>query len=125
MVAQTTISPAQVNGITNGHTLKGKAVKSKNQLRRLKQKQKKASQVCHHVRLNIVFSNLLSFQPSANGNETDTEDGGKSEMAESLSSDSNVEYVPEQLDVQGSALEAFSDVFARFQLPPDESSVRR
>ncbi|KAJ3937280.1 MAG: DUF382-domain-containing protein [Lentinula lateritia] len=104
MVAQTTISPAQVNGITNGHTLKGKAVKSKNQLRRLKQKQKKAS------------------QPSANGNETDTEDGGKSEMAESLSSDSNVEYVPEQLDVQGSALEAFSDVFARFQLPPDESS---
>ena len=38
--------------------------------------------------------------------------------------DGNVEYVPEQLDVQGSALEAFSDVFARFQLPPDDSTVR-
>jgi splicing factor 3B subunit 2 len=36
----------------------------------------------------------------------------------------NVEYVPEQLDVKGSTLEAFSDVFARFQLPPDESTVR-
>lgn len=35
----------------------------------------------------------------------------------------NVEYVSEQLDVKGSALEAFSDVFARFQLPPEESSV--
>lgn len=36
----------------------------------------------------------------------------------------NVEYVSEQLDIQGTALEAFSDIFARFQLPPDESSVR-
>jgi splicing factor 3B subunit 2 len=36
----------------------------------------------------------------------------------------NVEYVPEQLDLKGPALEAFSDVFARFQLPPDESLVR-
>jgi splicing factor 3B subunit 2 len=46
------------------------------------------------------------------------------ESNEPLSSSSNVEYVPEQLNVQGSALEAFSDVFARFQLPPDESLVR-
>lgn len=35
----------------------------------------------------------------------------------------NVEYVPEPLD--DTALEAFSDVFARFQLPPEESLVRR
>lgn len=35
-----------------------------------------------------------------------------------------VEYVSEQLDVKGPALEAFSDVFARFQAPPDSSSVR-
>ncbi|KAJ7050504.1 hypothetical protein C8F01DRAFT_1178597 [Mycena amicta] len=34
----------------------------------------------------------------------------------------NVEYVPEQFDANGSVLEAFSDVFARFQLPPEESS---
>ena len=36
----------------------------------------------------------------------------------------NVEYVSEPLDVKGPALEAFSDVFARFQLPPDASTVR-
>ena len=36
----------------------------------------------------------------------------------------NVEYVSEQLDVKGAALEAFSDVFARFQAPPDSSAVR-
>lgn len=38
--------------------------------------------------------------------------------------DQNVEYVSEQLDVKGSVLEAFSDVFARFQLPPDTHTVR-
>ena len=37
---------------------------------------------------------------------------------------SEVEYVSEQLDVNGAALEAFSDVFARFQAPPESSSVR-
>lgn len=35
-----------------------------------------------------------------------------------------VEYVSESLDVEGAAFEAFSDVFARFQLPPDEHAVR-
>jgi len=34
-----------------------------------------------------------------------------------------VEYVFEQLDLTEAALGAFSDVFARFQLPPEESSV--
>jgi hypothetical protein len=38
--------------------------------------------------------------------------------------DVNVEYVSEQLDIKGSALEAFSDVFARFQTSANESSVR-
>lgn len=37
---------------------------------------------------------------------------------------SNVVYVSEQLDVKDAALEAFSDVFARFQLPSDEDTVR-
>lgn len=37
--------------------------------------------------------------------------------------DVSVEYVSEQLDVSGAGLEAFSDVFARFQLPPDEPTV--
>jgi splicing factor 3B subunit 2 len=38
--------------------------------------------------------------------------------------DLDVEYVSEQLDVKDTTLEAFSDVFARFQLPRDEYSVR-
>lgn len=36
----------------------------------------------------------------------------------------SVEYVPEPLEVKDPALEAFSDVFARFQLPRDDSAVR-
>ena len=36
----------------------------------------------------------------------------------------NVEYVSEQLEVKGTALEAFSDVFARFQPPPESTTVR-
>ena len=36
---------------------------------------------------------------------------------------SNVEYVSEQLDLNDASLEAFADVFARFQFPPEESSV--
>jgi splicing factor 3B subunit 2 len=35
-----------------------------------------------------------------------------------------VEYVSEQLDLKGAALEAFSDVFARFQFEPEDSQVR-
>ena len=37
----------------------------------------------------------------------------------------NVEYVSEQLEADGSAMEAFSDVFARFQLPPESPTVRK
>lgn len=36
----------------------------------------------------------------------------------------NVEYVVEQLDVSDPALEAFSDIFAKFQAPADSSEVR-
>ena len=35
----------------------------------------------------------------------------------------SVEYVSEPLEVKDPALEAFSDVFARFQLPSDEKTV--
>jgi hypothetical protein len=45
MVASTAVLSAQVNSGTNGHAVKAKGIKSKNQLRRLKQKQKKVSQV--------------------------------------------------------------------------------
>lgn len=38
--------------------------------------------------------------------------------------DDNVEYVVEQLDVKDPALEAFSDIFAKFQARTDFSEVR-
>ena len=34
-----------------------------------------------------------------------------------------VEYVSEPLDLNDASLGAFADVFARFQFPPEESSV--
>lgn len=74
----------------------GKAIKSKNQLRRLKAKQKKL-------------------------NGTPEEKIVKKEQEHTVDS-SNVVYVSEQLDVKDAALEAFSDVFARFQLPSDEDT---
>ncbi|KAF9462711.1 DUF382-domain-containing protein [Collybia nuda] len=100
MVAQ--ITP-MVNGIAENAKIKanGKAIKSKNQLRRLKQKQKKVEAV-------TTVCNGTDENVSPNKVEEDVE--------------SNVVYVSEQLDVKGAALEAFSDVFARFQLPPEETS---
>ena len=37
----------------------------------------------------------------------------------------DVEYVFEQLDIKGSGFEEFADVLARFQQPPEATSVRR
>ncbi|KAJ6474587.1 hypothetical protein C8R47DRAFT_1143677 [Mycena vitilis] len=93
MVAQTSSQP---NGV--------KAIKSKNQLRRLKLKQRKAT----------VVENP---RPNTDGATESTD-------AMNVDDDDNVEYVSEQLDANGSVLEAFSDVFARFQLPPEESAGR-
>lgn len=36
----------------------------------------------------------------------------------------NFEYVSEPLDIKDPALEAFSDVFARFKPPPESALVR-
>ncbi|KIL59014.1 hypothetical protein M378DRAFT_85682 [Amanita muscaria Koide BX008] len=99
MVAQVAV----VNGDLKSN-LNGK-VKSKNQLRRLKAKQKRV----------------------LNGTQDSTEEDvdSKMEIEDDESGDSvHVEYVSEQLDVKGTALEAFSDVFARFQLPPEEESTQ-
>ncbi|KAJ7918973.1 DUF382-domain-containing protein [Mycena leptocephala] len=94
MVAQPSSQP---NGV--------KAIKSKNQLRRLKQKQRRVVAV-------------EKPPQDANG-------GTESADAMNVDDDDNVEYVSEQLDANGSVLEAFSDVFARFQLPPEESAQDR
>ncbi|KAL6301823.1 hypothetical protein BKA93DRAFT_861975 [Sparassis latifolia] len=86
--------------ITNGVKAHPK-IKSKNQLRRLKQKQKKVEE--------------KTASPETNGEDVKMEDGDQFQ---------NVEYVSEQLDVKGAALEAFSDVFARFQPPLETASSR-
>jgi len=105
-----------VNGDTESLKKYGKMVKSKNQLRRLKQKQKKQT-VC--LSGCQVFY-LLTLQQEKGKGDSNTRD--PSEELESM--DGQVEYVAEQLDLSEAGLEAFSDVFARFQLPPEESSVR-
>ncbi|KAF5378343.1 hypothetical protein D9615_008709 [Tricholomella constricta] len=97
MVAQ--VSPL-VNGVIEDTSAKanGKAIRSKNQLRRLKAKQKKTE---------------------ASTNDTEEKPAQNKEHAVQPA---NVVYVSEQLDVKGTPLEAFADVFARFQPPPDETS---
>ncbi|TCD70283.1 hypothetical protein EIP91_004184 [Steccherinum ochraceum] len=89
------------NGI-NGVNGASKKIKSKNQLRRLKAKQKKAED---------------KDKPETNGDALKV-----AREDDDVQQPQNVEYVSEQLDVKGAALEAFSDVFARFQLPPESSS---
>ncbi|KAI0807861.1 DUF382-domain-containing protein [Fomes fomentarius] len=85
----------------NGIKANGK-IKSKNQLRRLKAKQKKAE---------------AETVKDVNGQHDEDIEMEKVEPQ-------NVEYVSEQLDVKDPALEAFSNVFARFQLPPETATVR-
>ncbi len=41
-----------------------------------------------------------------------------------LASNITAEYVSEEPDVKGTGFELFADVFARFQLPPEETPVR-
>ncbi|KAI6010282.1 hypothetical protein EDC04DRAFT_2871259 [Pisolithus marmoratus] len=85
---------ATVNGINATSTTNGKAIKSKNQLRRLKAKQKKAA--------------ATSEVPSGTND-------GRMKREEAHDDEENVEYVVEQLDVQDPTLEIFSDIFAKFQ----------
>lgn len=58
-------------------------------------------------------------------NESDAEtDVSMVEVKQEESQMDRVEYVAEQLDVNGSSMEAFSEVFARFKLPAEETAVR-
>ncbi|KAI6043321.1 hypothetical protein EDC04DRAFT_2957623 [Pisolithus marmoratus] len=89
---------ATVNGINATSTTNGKAIKSKNQLRRLKAKQKKAS--------------AAAEAPSGTND-------GRMKREQAYDDEENVEYVVEQLDVQDPTLEIFSDIFAKFQVVPE------
>lgn len=55
---------------------------------------------------------------TGNGADGNLKEGVKKEEEE----ESFVEYVPERLDVNEWSIEAFSDVFARFQLPEEEEN---
>ena len=117
MVAQIDVAPA-----ANGTNANGK-IKSRNQLRRLKHKLKK---VVRRPRPSLTFdcaseTFLKQIKDDSQTNIDETE--AKMEIDDDMDL-ANVEYVSEQLDIKGPALEAFSDVFARFQPPPEEITVR-
>jgi splicing factor 3B subunit 2 len=109
----------------NGVNGASKKLKSKNQLRRQKAKQKKAA--AERVRgcsFNIHSSphTNAGLKEESNGHPTSkvvikTEEDHQQESE-------NVEYVSEQLDLKGAALEAFSEVFSRFQFDPEDTPVR-
>ncbi|KZT18090.1 DUF382-domain-containing protein [Neolentinus lepideus HHB14362 ss-1] len=104
-----TLADSQTNGINgiNGHVDSKISAKhlSKNQLRRARLKQKKAQ-----------------AQQQPNGNTAEYESDVQMKEEEEEQKPSNA-YVPEPLDVKDPSLEAFSNVFARFQLPPEENDV--
>ncbi|QRV75430.1 splicing factor 3B subunit 2 [Ceratobasidium sp. AG-Ba] len=86
---------------TNGVSKPGAKAKSKNQLRRAKNKLKK-----ENGEPKVKF-------------ETASDRG----MSVDEQSDADVEYVSEALDVKAPGLDAFSDVFARFQAPAQSSTA--
>jgi splicing factor 3B subunit 2 len=105
-----------LNGL-NGTSSESKKAKSRNQLRRQKAKQKKAA--------TQVW---LLFNPSTPAHYPRdvqaTPDLKLKKEEDDHQEYENVEYVSEQLDLKGAALEAFSDVFARFQYDPEDRPVR-
>jgi splicing factor 3B subunit 2 len=103
-----------LNGL-NGASTESKRTRSRNQLRRQKAKLKKATA---HVRPS--FYNLVHYRRDTKAVAPDV----SVKKEDDIQRIENVEYVSEQLDVKGAALEAFSDVFARFQFEPEDSTVR-
>jgi splicing factor 3B subunit 2 len=111
-----------VNGIATNSNTNGKAIKSKNQLRRAKAKEKKALaaqttpvRLISHLGRKISAIELWLQELNGNHDAVKEEEDGPVGI---------VEYVIEQLDVKDPALEAFSDIFARFQTPQDHAEVR-
>ncbi|KAG9047492.1 hypothetical protein FS837_002138 [Tulasnella sp. UAMH 9824] len=94
------------NGLSNG-TAPIKA-KTKNQYKRLKSKQRKAAIASSRE----SSAAATGYESAVSEMETDNE-----------GLEPAVEYVPEALDVQP-GMEAFSDVFARFQLPSESEAVK-
>lgn len=95
--------PTAVNGIATTSNANGKAIKSKNQLRRAKAKEKKVLAAQTTPELNGISDTVKQEEDGSFG---------------------NVEYVIEQLDVKDPALVVFSDIFARFQAPQDYAEAK-
>jgi splicing factor 3B subunit 2 len=108
----------------NGVNGASKKLKSKNQLRRQKAKQKKAAERVRGCSFNIRSS------PHTNAGLKEESDGHPTPKVviktdeDHQQESENVEYVSEQLDLKGAALEAFSEVFSRFQFDPEDTPVR-
>ena len=117
--------PTAVNGITATFDTNTKAIKSRNQLRRAKAKQKKATAASNQTTpvsnsaIGVLLADGLPFAQEPNGA---AKDGVKRQRLVEFVD--HVEYVVEQLDVKEPAFEAFSDIFAKFQAPTDYSEVR-
>lgn len=107
--------------LTNGHlvTNGAKKIKNKAALRRAKAKEKKAV-----ATQNTEVSITLQCVPSPTQLTIQEDKPQVAPLRGEGGEDTNVEYVPELLDVAVAGIEAFSDVFARFQTTSQESSVR-
>ncbi|KAG1827380.1 uncharacterized protein BJ212DRAFT_1294671 [Suillus subaureus] len=105
--------PTAVNGIATKSNANGKAIKSKNQLRRAKAKEKKV--LASQTTPRIYGIELWLQEPNGNSDTVKQEEDGPF---------GNVEYVIEQLDVKDPALVVFSDIFARFQAPQDYAEAK-
>jgi hypothetical protein len=126
MVTQV-LSPQVADVITKTDGVNGKAFKSKNQQRRAKLKAKKAEQKSTPVR-RVHSPHCPTQTPSPfflfllSPKQEDTPADELTSVSEEAPND--VEYVFEQLDIKGSGFEEFADVLARFQQPPEATSVR-
>lgn len=97
--------------------------KSKNQLRRLKQKQKKVNGTTVSFQYIVDnFKHLMRKHFYQISDTIDVERVKNEDVEIPLASSINSEYASEELDVKGSGFEQFAEVFARFQ-PPEEASV--
>jgi len=108
-------------------------MENKNQFRNPEQKERTLAVVTSIFYGAFVYEGLnfppFFFKQGTIGKYTIANDTESSqERVERYERTSNVEYMSEQLDRLNDAaasLGAFSDVFARFNLPPEERSVRR
>jgi splicing factor 3B subunit 2 len=95
------------NGIVKADSNGQNKKPSKNQFKRAKQKAKKAAALSGTAK--------SEEERAGNGGDANMVDGDEGRQ---------IEYVSEPLDISGPGIEAFSDVFARFQLPSEPTSKR-